>query len=714
MPKPAQVTAAEISRLAGVTRATVSNWRRRHADFPAPEGGTEASPAYNLDEVRGWLAARGQLPTNSAADDLRAALRAFAPDSTAPGRLLPLVLAAAQLDTAELDTLAELPDSQLRQRATELSRTYADDLPGVDDRTFQADEAGLVRALLRCVRREGPITAADVLAEHDGDDSGASGSYDTPAPLADLMTDLLTEPGESFPTVVFDPACGAGGLLVAAARSGARELYGQDIVPTEAAQAAVRLKVLAPTADSRVHTGDSMRADAFPTLTADGVLCAPPYGDREWGHEELGYDPRWVYGLPPKGEPELAWVQHCLAHLAPGAPAVLLMPPATAERAAGRRTRAELLRHGAVRAVVALPAGAAAPLHVGLHLWLLQRPQSPATTAQHVLFVETVTPEVRRTAAGSTTKRSALDWPALREIVLKSWHAYTANQDNFDTVPGTARAVPVVDLLDESVDLTPARHVRTTPASTQPDQYAETARALRIRLRRATAGLAALSGGETWTTAGGEPRAWRSATVNDLLRGGALTLLRAPAIGRNPTLGDGDQEAADMSGPRTLTVRDIAANRPPTGAVDETLSGGEVEIRQGDVILPELLHGGARAARVADARDAGHLLGRNLYLLRPDPERLDPWFLAGFLSAEENVNAAATGTSVVRLDARRLRVPLLPLPEQQRYGRAFRQLNAQRVAADIAGRLAEETARTLGAGLTGGALLPPVANPPAS
>jgi len=60
MPKtPTLVTAAEISRLAGVTRATVSNWRRRHPDFPAPAGGTEASPAYDVAEVRAWLAARG-------------------------------------------------------------------------------------------------------------------------------------------------------------------------------------------------------------------------------------------------------------------------------------------------------------------------------------------------------------------------------------------------------------------------------------------------------------------------------------------------------------------------------------------------------------------------------------------------------------------------------------------------------------------------------
>lgn len=70
-----QITAAEISRLAGVTRATVSNWRRRHSDFPAAVGGTDTSPTYDLDTVRAWLAERGQLPESTPEAELRLALQ---------------------------------------------------------------------------------------------------------------------------------------------------------------------------------------------------------------------------------------------------------------------------------------------------------------------------------------------------------------------------------------------------------------------------------------------------------------------------------------------------------------------------------------------------------------------------------------------------------------------------------------------------------------
>ncbi|MET7677177.1 helix-turn-helix transcriptional regulator, partial [Streptomyces seoulensis] len=56
-----EVTAAGIARLAGVGRAAVSNWRRRHPDFPKPVGGTETSPSFALAEVEAWLRAQGKL-----------------------------------------------------------------------------------------------------------------------------------------------------------------------------------------------------------------------------------------------------------------------------------------------------------------------------------------------------------------------------------------------------------------------------------------------------------------------------------------------------------------------------------------------------------------------------------------------------------------------------------------------------------------------------
>ncbi|WP_405537989.1 N-6 DNA methylase [Streptomyces sp. NBC_00075] len=694
------VTAADISRLAGVTRATVSNWRRRHPDFPAPAGGTDTSPTYDVDAVRAWLSARGQLPEDTPTDELRTALRTHSGDADLALHLLPAVLAAAQLDRRMREALPELGDDALLHWVRAVTADKADDLPGFEGFTYSADAAGPLRALLRSVAVEGAEAATDVLAERLLEDAGGTGTYRTPRPLADLMARLLTDStGDDFPASVLDPACGTGSLLAAAASAGATELHGQDILAAQAAQAAARLRLSAPEAVISVRTGDSLRSDAFKSLTTVAVLCNPPYGVRDWGHEDLAYDQRWAYGVPPKGEPELAWVQHSLAHLAPGGRAVLLMPPAAAERTAGRRIRAQLVRDGALRAVVSLPQGAATPLHIGLHLWVLERPDPQAEPPGTVLLVDAAAAENRD-----------LDWTAIHNTVLSAWRPYLADRDGFTGVPGITGAVPITDLLTEAVDLTPARHIRTASRQAlRPALLAGQASDLYGQLRQATKDLTDLSTESDWPPADDRLRDWRTATVADLLRGGALSLLRTAPPGRRTRSGEPLPQPEPELGERPiLTAADVMQNRPASGTKADLPTDAPLPlVQESDVLLTETLRVGSSAVtRVVEPGETGCFLGPQLLLFRPDQRRLDPWFLAGFLAAEQNVNAAATGTSIVRVDPRRLRVPLLPLAEQQRYGAAFRRLHELRTAARRADQAAEDVTRLLSTGLTGGALLP--------
>ncbi|MGW6769007.1 N-6 DNA methylase [Streptomyces sp. NPDC055037] len=695
----ALVTAADISRLAGVTRATVSNWRRRHPDFPAPAGGTDTSPTYNVDAVRAWLSARGQLPDDTPADELRTALRSHPGGGELVLHLLPVVLAAARLDPRWREALPELRDDALLQWARSAAADGADDIPGIESPPYSTDVAGPLRALLRCVVVDGAETATDVLAERLLEDAGGTGTYPTPRPLADLMARLLTDSTGAFPASVLDPACGTGSLLAAAASAGATELHGQDILAAQAAQTAVRLRLNAPEAVISVRTGDSLRSDAFKGLTTVAVLSNPPYGVRNWGHEDLAYDQRWAYGVPPKGEPELAWVQHSLAHLAPGGRAVLLMPPAVAERTAGRRIRAQLVRDGALRAVVSLPQGAATPLHIGLHLWVLERPDPQVEPPGTVLLIDAAASENRD-----------LDWASIDDTVLSAWRPYLADQDGFTGAPGIAGAVPITDLLNEAVDLTPARHIRTASRQTvRPALLARQASELYGQLHKATRDLTGLSTEGDWPPADDRPRDWRTATVADLLRGGALSFLHTASPSRRTRSGQPlPQPGPEPGGRPALTAADVLENRPASGTVADLPTGVPLPVVQGgDVLLTEVLRVGHSAvARVVESGETDCFLGPHLLLFRPDRRRLDPWFLAGFLAAEQNVNSAATGTSLVRIDPRRLRVPLLPLAEQQRYGSAFRRLHELRAAARRADQAAEDVTRLLGTGLTGGALLP--------
>jgi SAM-dependent methyltransferase len=707
----AQVTAAEISRIAGVTRATVSNWRRRHEDFPGPSGGTESSPLYDLESVRAWLASRGHASAATPSEELRTTLRLHVHEGGGTSDLLLLVLAAADRSPEELTTATQLPDADLAARAQRDAASVANAVPAAEAVRFETGDAAVLRALYACVRDEGGQAALGVLAERELEDSAASGAYQTPAPLADLLARLI--PGS--PARVLDPACGSGTLLAAAARRGARELYGQDTLAVQARRSAVSLMLTAPEATVTVHAADSLRADAFPGLVADAVLCNPPFGVRDWGHDELAYDPRWAYGVPPRAESELAWVQHALAHLTPGGYAALLLPPATAGRASGRRVRAELVRGGALRAVIALPVGTAVPLHVGLQIWVLQRPEPGGPERKSVLFVDTAADAATAAGRGGTavtartrgaSRSASPDWAGITARALGAWRAFAESPDTYEGEPGVAHAVGVVDLLDEVVDLTPARLVRASRAGVDPVALSVEADATRRSLAEAAQSLARTAGQEGWSAAGASAREWRTATASDLSRGGALTLLR--------TLPDsvrGRGQAASGRGGRpetraVLTGSDIATGSGPTGEPMALHDDTAPVIAVGDVLVRGVASTDGPMARVAGEEDAGALPGPQVHLFRPDPARLDAWFLAGFLGAEENIAGASTGSTALTVSPGRLRVPLLPLEEQRRYGEAFRHVHALRAEAQRATRLAEETARLLSGGLTGGQLLP--------
>ena len=194
--------------------------------------------------------------------------------------------------------------------------------------------------------------------------------------------------------------------------STAHEVLVQDVDRAAVVIASCRLTLRDTDVDMAV--GDSLRRDRFAGQLVNAVLCDPPVNDRTWGHEELVGDARWEYGVPPRGEPELAWAQHCLAHVEPGGIVAILMPPAAASRRPGRRIRAKLLRTGALRAVIALPAA-------GSDLWLLRRPTPDPRPPSTVLITDRVDgvetawlePRPPRTRCGSSTC-STTTWTSAR------------------------------------------------------------------------------------------------------------------------------------------------------------------------------------------------------------------------------------------------------------------------------------------------------------
>lgn len=179
-------------------------------------------------------------------------------------------------------------------------------------------------------------------------------------------------------------------------------------------------------------------------------------------------------------------------------------------------------------------------------------------------------------------------------------------------------------------------------------------------------------------------------TIGDLVRTGAIALRQAPA---QLTTGEGEHPV--------LTARDVRLGRGPSGTASDT--PGAVCLQPGDVVTP-LAPATPAVLVVTDARA---WLGHRLYLLRPDPARIDPHFLAAFLRLTREPSRGAGSSFVHRADIRRIRIPDLPIAAQRAYGSSFRQLlDFEAVLREALSR-GEEMVRAGFLGLAEGALRPP-------
>ncbi|GII75225.1 SAM-dependent methyltransferase [Sphaerisporangium rufum] len=607
MGQDATLNAGDIARLADVGRAAVSNWRRRYDDFPQPVGGTAASPLFSLPEIEDWLRRNGKSYEMSLGDRAWQALKT-AGDDLRLGELVGcagafLLYLAREPAAARRAARAADPAAVLRRDA---ARATAD-LPVRPDWSLVG--AGRYALLADLAAEQGPAAAFELLCERYAEAHSRQLSVTRPDIVA-LLAGLARLEGQGG--TVLDPACGVGALLLPLA--GAR-LLGQESGEAAALVAAARL--LLGGARAEIAAGDSLRADGFPGRRADIVLCDPPFNERAWGYEELTGDPRWEYGLPPRGEPELAWVQHCLAHVRPGGLVAILMPSAAAGRRPGKRIRGNLLRAGALRAVVALGPG-------GPDLWLLRRPEPGARQPSTMLVAE------------------AGDEPS---GVLDAWRAFGAAPE---AEPPGGRAVRIIDLLDDEIDLTPARYRPRHPKEDPARAYA----AARERFQAAAAALGG-SPPRLAARAGDLP----TTTVGELVRAGLVGFHQGPA---RPAAGHGDLPM--------LTVADVVAGGPPSGRTRH--DPGQVVLEPGDVVATA----SATECAARTVTEGGAVLGPQLHLYRVDPERLDPDFLAGHLRYAGTAGTGRAHPGASRVDARRVRIPRLPLAEQRAHGRAFREL----------------------------------------
>jgi type I restriction enzyme M protein len=333
------------------------------------------------------------------------------------------------------------------------------------------------------------------LAQFASTEGKKGGQFYTPSRVVRVLVEMLAP----YKGRVYDPCCGSGGMFVSSekfieahsGKLGDISIYGQESNYTTWRLAKMNLAIRR--IDAQIAHGDTFHNDQHPDLKADYVLANPPFNDSDWRGELLKNDKRWVYGVPPAGNANFAWVQHFIHHLAPTGLAgfVLANGSMSSNQSGEGEIRKAIIEGDLVDCMVALPGQLFYATQIPVCLWFLARSKKNGRFRDR--RGETLFIDARK--MGTMIDRIHLELTS--EDIAKisgTYHAWRGDKPAvaYADVPGFCRTTGFDEIRKHDHVLTPGRYVGTEAAEADAEAFDEKMKRLVTTLRQQQAEAANL------------------------------------------------------------------------------------------------------------------------------------------------------------------------------------------------------------------------------
>ena len=302
------------------------------------------------------------------------------------------------------------------------------------------------------------------------------GQFYTPASIVKTLVAVLA-PHQGK---VYDPCCGSGGMFVQSekfiaahgGRTGDVSIYGQESNPTTWRLAAMNLAIRGIDFNLGKEPGDTFIRNQHPDLRADYILANPPFNISDWWHGSLEGDPRWVYGTPPQGNANYAWLQHMLHHLRPTGRAGIVLANGSMSSSQNNEgvIRAAMVDADVVEVMVALPGQLFFNTQIPACLWFLAKQKK---RKGEVLFID-----ARKQGRMISRVQAELDDAAITRIAetVAAWRGEVeagASITDYLDQPGFCRSVQLSEIAQHGHVLTPGRYVGAEAVEDDDEAFAD-------------------------------------------------------------------------------------------------------------------------------------------------------------------------------------------------------------------------------------------------
>ena len=293
----------------------------------------------------------------------------------------------------------------------------------------------------------------------------------------------MVEMIEPYEGRVYDPCCGSGGMFVQSLKFIQRHqgnvnnlsIYGQEKNPTTWKLAKMNLAIRSIDGNLGKFADDTFQNDLHKDLKADFILANPPFNISDWGQEKLLDDPRWKYGIPPKGNANYAWLEHMISKLSMnGKAAVILANGALSSETSGEsEIRKNILEADLVDCILAMPSNLFYTVTIPCSIWILNRNKKQK---EKTLFID-----ARNLGKMVTRKLRELDENDIRKIA-DIYHNYQ-NNENYENIPVFCKVATIDEIKENNYVLTPGRYVGTKEQEDDGISFEEKMKTLTSKLK---------------------------------------------------------------------------------------------------------------------------------------------------------------------------------------------------------------------------------------
>ena len=206
------------------------------------------------------------------------------------------------------------------------------------------------------------------------------GEFYTPKTIVNLIAELI----EPYRGIIYDPACGSGGMFVQSikfieAHHGNKKevsIYGQEYTNTTYKLAKMNLAIRGISGNMGDRAADTFHNDQHKDLKADFIMANPPFNQKDWrGENELIDDPRWMgYDVPPKSNANYGWILNMVSKLSEnGVAGFILANGALSGGGEEYKIRRKLIENDLVESIIILPRNMFYTTDISVTLWILNK-----------------------------------------------------------------------------------------------------------------------------------------------------------------------------------------------------------------------------------------------------------------------------------------------------------------------------------------------------